>query len=291
MDRETTGSAACASKNMQLIDSHAHIDLPQFADDREAMLERARAAGIETLLAIGSGPGPERLDAAIPFAEQYDWIYASVGVHPHEAEQVAPRHLDQLAVLAKHPKVIAWGEIGLDYFYDHSPRDVQDRVFRDQLALAHLAKLPIIIHCRDAWPDCLNVLDQEWRSTGLGGILHCFTSNLEDAQRGLDMGFLISFAGNSTYPKASNIRDVAKALPLEKILIETDAPFLAPQGYRGKRNEPAYVGEVAKAIATVRNLALEDIACATTANFRRFFKLDKGFDAASQASGPDARSG
>jgi TatD DNase family protein len=260
---------------MQLIDSHAHIDFPQFADDREAMFDRARAAGVETLLAIGTGPGPEKLDAAIPFAEQYDWIYASVGVHPHEARDVTPQHLEQLTQLAKHRKVIAWGEIGLDYFYDHSPRDVQDRVFREQLGLAHQAKLPVIIHCRDAWSDTLKVLEQVWKPTGLGGILHCFTSSLEDAERGLDMGFLISFAGNSTYPKASNIRDVAKALPLESILIETDSPFLAPQGYRGKRNEPAYVGEVAKAIASVRNLATEEVASATAANFRRFFKLEE----------------
>jgi TatD DNase family protein len=260
---------------MQLIDSHAHIDFPQFADDREAMFDRARAAGVETLLAIGTGPGPEKLDAAIPFAEQYDWIYASIGVHPHEAKDVTPQHLEQLTRLAKHRRVIAWGEVGLDYFYDHSARDVQERVFREQLGLAHQAKLPVIIHCRDAWSDTLKVLEQVWKPTGLGGILHCFTSTLEDAERGLDMGFLTSFAGNSTYPKASNIRDVAKALPLENILIETDSPFLAPQGYRGKRNEPAYVGEVAKAIASVRNLATEEVASATAANFRRFFKLEE----------------
>jgi TatD DNase family protein len=260
-------------KNMELIDSHAHIDFPQFADDREAMLDRAKAAGVETLLAIGTGPGPEKLDSAIPFAEQHDWIYASIGIHPHEAKEVTPQHLDRLAQLAQHPKVVAWGEIGLDYYYDHSPRDLQDRVFRDQLALAEQAKLPVIIHCRDAWPDTLRVLDEVWRRTGLGGILHCFTGTLEDAKRGLDMGFMISFAGNSTYPKAASIRDVVKALPLEKILIETDSPFLAPQGYRGRRNEPAYVGEVAKAIATVRNLTPEEVASATTANFRRFFDL------------------
>jgi TatD DNase family protein len=257
---------------MQLIDSHAHIDLPQFADDREAMFDRARAAGVEHILAIGTGR-PEKLDLAIEYADKYDWIYASIGIHPHESQQATPQHLSTLAELAKHPKVLAWGEIGLDYFYDY-PRDVQDQVFRDQMALAHQAKLPIIIHCRDAWPDTLRVLEEAWKPTGLGGILHCFTSTLEDAQRGLDMGFLISFAGNSTYPKASNIRDVAKALPLEKILIETDSPFLAPQPYRGKRNEPAYVAEVAKAIATVRNLGAEEVAAATAANFRRFFKLD-----------------
>ena len=258
---------------MDLIDSHAHIDFPQFDEDRDSMLDRARAAGVNTLLAIGSGPGPEKLDAAIPFAEQHDWIYATVGTHPHEAKDLTPAHLEQLGKLAKHPRVIAYGEIGLDYFYDHSPRDVQQRVFEDQMALAAKAKLPLIIHCRDAWPDCLDLLDKQWRSTGLGGILHCFTSTLEDAKRGVDMGFLISFAGNSTYPKAQNLRDIAKALPLENLLIETDSPFLAPQPYRGKRNEPAYVGEVAKAIASVRNLLAEEVAAATAANFRRFFGL------------------
>jgi TatD DNase family protein len=258
---------------MELIDSHAHVDFPQFDEDRNAMLDRARAAGVSTLLAIGSGPGPEKLDAALPFAEQHDWIYATVGTHPHEARDLTPQHLDRLSELAEHPKVIAWGEIGLDYFYDHGPREIQDRAFRQQLALAHQARLPIVIHCRDAWADCMNVLEEVWRPTGLGGILHCFTSTLEDARRGIEMGFLVSFAGNSTYPKAVNLREVAKALPLENILIETDAPFLAPQGYRGKRNEPAYVGEVAKAIANVRNLRAEEVASATAANFRRFFGL------------------
>jgi TatD DNase family protein len=258
---------------MQLIDSHAHIDFPQFDEDRDAMLERARVAGVTTLLAIGSGPGPEKLDAAIPYAEGHDWIYASIGTHPHEAKDFTTQHLDQLAKLAEHPKVIAWGEIGLDYFYDHSPRETQAKVFGDQLARAAEAKLPVIIHCRDAWPDTLAILEQVWRPTGLGGILHCFTSTLEDAQRGVNMGFLISFAGNSTYPKASNLRDVAKALPLEKILIETDSPFLAPQPFRGQRNEPAHVAEVAKTLATVRNLSPEEVADATAANFRRLFSL------------------
>jgi TatD DNase family protein len=258
---------------MELIDSHAHIDFPQFAEDRDAMLDRARAAGVTTLLAIGTGPGPEKLDSALPFADRYDWIYATVGIHPHEAEQVSPQHLEQLTTLAKHEKVIAWGEIGLDYFYDHSPRHVQQGVFRDQMELARQAKKPIIIHCRDAWTDCLNMLEEHWRPAGLGGILHCFTSTLEDARRGIDMGFLISFAGNSTYPKAQNLRDVAKVLPMENILIETDAPYLAPQPYRGKRNEPAYVAEVARTLATVRDLIPEQIAAATTENFRRFFGL------------------
>ncbi|HXM94229.1 MAG TPA: TatD family hydrolase [Candidatus Dormibacteraeota bacterium] len=258
---------------MDLIDSHAHIDFPQFAEDREAMLERARAAGVTALLAIGTGPGPEKLDAALPFAEQYEWIYATVGIHPHEAQQVTAQHLDQLATLAKHPKVIGWGEIGLDYFYDHSPREAQHRIFREQMELAQRAKLPIIIHCRDAWPDCLKALEEFWRPTGLGGILHCFTGTLDEARRGMDMGFMISFAGNSTYPKTQSIRDVARDIPLERMLIETDSPYLAPQSYRGKRNEPAYVGEVARTLANVRNLSPEDVAETTTANFRRFFRL------------------
>ena len=258
---------------MELIDSHAHVDNEAFADDRPAMLERARAAGVSTLLAIGTGPGPHKLDAAIPFAEAYDWMYTTVGIHPHEAKEVTPDHLATLEMLARHPKVIAWGEIGLDYYHDHSPRDVQERVFRDQITLARTAKLPIIIHCRDAWSDCLRILEDAWRPTGLGGILHCFGSTLEDARRGMEMGFLISFAGNSTYPKAQNIRDVAKALPLQNILIETDSPYLAPQPFRGKRNEPAHVVEVAKALANVRNSQDREIAAATAENFRRLFRL------------------
>jgi TatD DNase family protein len=258
---------------MDLIDSHAHIDFPQFAEDREAMFARAQAAGVKTILAIGTGPGPEKMDAAIPYAQAHDWIYATIGVHPHEAKQVTPEVLEKLMELAKHPKVIAWGEIGLDYFYDYSPRETQQEVFRAQMDLASRARLPIIIHCRDAWPDTLDMLDQHWRPTGLGGILHCFTSTLEDAKRVLDMGFMISFAGNSTYPKMQHLRDVAKALPLENILIETDSPFLAPQGFRGKRNEPAHVAEVARTLATVRDLPADEFAAATAGNFRRFFRL------------------
>jgi TatD DNase family protein len=260
---------------MELIDSHAHVDFPQFAEDREAMLERARAAGVTTLLAIGTGPGPEKLDCALPFAEQHDWIYATVGIHPHEAKAVTEEHFEELEKLAQHPKVIAWGEIGLDYHYDFSPRDTQQRVFREQMALARKAKLPIVIHCREAWSECLDMLEENWKSSGLGGILHCFSSTLEDAKRGMDMGFLISFAGNSTFPRAQNLREIAKTLPLEKILIETDAPYLAPQTYRGKRNEPAYVAEVARMLASVRDLRPEEAAAATAANFRSFFGLQR----------------
>ena len=265
---------------MELIDSHAHIDFPQFAEDRDAMLERARAAGVATLLAVGTGPGPGKLDAAIPYAEQHDWIYTSVGIHPHEAKEVTPEHLEELARLAKHPKVIAWGEIGLDYFYNHSPRDTQARVFSNQMSLAKTARLPIIIHCRDAWADCLAQIEREWKSSGLGGVLHCFTGTLGEAKRGLDLGFMISFAGNSTYPKAQNLREVMKEVPLANILIETDSPYLAPQAYRGKRNEPAYVAEVAKTVASVRNLTPEEAASTTAENFRRFFRIAPRGDAA-----------
>jgi TatD DNase family protein len=258
---------------MELIDSHAHLDFSQFDADRAEVLERARQAGVRTVLAIGSGPGREKLDAALPFAEQHDWIYASVGIHPHEARLATEAHFDQLDRLARHPRVIAWGEVGLDYHYNHSPRDVQQRVFRRQLEQARAAKLPVIIHCREAWPDCLAILEEGWRNAGLGGIFHCFSGTLEDARKGNEMGFLVSFAGNVTYPKAQNLREVARELPLDCLLIETDAPFLAPQPHRGRRNEPAYVAEVARTLANVRDLAAEEFAAATAANFRRFFRL------------------
>ncbi len=258
---------------MNLIDSHAHLDFAQFDVDRAEVLDRARQAGVRTLLAIGSGPGPEKLDAALPYAEQNDWIYATVGIHPHEARLATDADFEQLNRLAKHPRVIAWGEVGLDYHYDHSPRDVQKRVFRCQLEQARAAKLPIIIHCREAWPDCLGILEQEWRGAALGGIFHCFSGTLEEARKGIEMGFLVSFAGNVTYPKAQMLREVARALPLDRLLIETDSPFLAPQSRRGKRNEPAYVAEVARTLAIVRDLAAEEFAAATAANFRRFFRL------------------
>jgi TatD DNase family protein len=259
---------------MNIIDSHAHLEMSQFDADRAAMLDRARASGVETLLAIGSGTSPaERIDAAIPFAEAHDWIYATVGIHPHDAAVVTDEHFARLDELARNPRVIAWGEMGLDYYYDHSPRHVQQRVFRRQLHIARAAKLPIVIHCRDAWDDCLKILEEDWRSSGLGGIFHCFTASLAEAKRGLDMGFRISFAGNVTYPKMQPLRDVARELPLDSILTETDSPFLPPQGRRGKRNEPAFVVEVAQALASVRNLATDEIAAIAAANFRQFFRL------------------
>ncbi|MGH9679064.1 MAG: TatD family hydrolase [Candidatus Acidiferrales bacterium] len=261
---------------MDLIDSHAHVDVADFDADRDAMLARAQAAGVKTILAIGNGPELDKLGAAVPYADAHPWIYASIGLHPHEARHATQPHFDELIRLARNPRVIAWGEIGLDYHYDHSPRDVQARVFREQLALARAARKPIIIHCREAWPDCLKILDEDWRSSGLGGIFHCFAGTNEEARAGLDMGFLVSFAGNVTYPKAQNLRDAAAAIPMDRLLIETDSPFLAPQPYRGRRNEPAYVAEVARTLANVRNLPAEEIAGVTSRNFLRFFSIESG---------------
>ncbi|MGA7090801.1 MAG: TatD family hydrolase [Candidatus Acidiferrales bacterium] len=258
---------------MDIVDTHAHLEFANFDEDRAAMMERARAAGISTLLAIGSGSGVERLDAAIPFAEQHDWIYATVGIHPHDAAAATEETYARLEELARHPRVIAWGESGLDYYYDHSARETQQQVLRRQLGQARAAKLPMVIHCRDAWTDCLAILDAEWRSSGLGGIFHCFTGTLEEARRGIEMGFVVSFAGNVTYPKMQQLRDVARELPLDAMLTETDSPFLPTQGRRGKRNEPAFVVEVAQALANVRNLAPEEMAARAAANFRRFFRI------------------
>ena len=258
---------------MDLIDSHAHVDVSDFDADREAMLDRARAAGVGTLLAIGNGPEVEKLGAAVPYAEVHDWIYAAAGIHPHEARHASDAHYAELERLARNPRVIAWGEIGLDFHYDHSPRDLQESVFRHQLGQARAAKKPIIIHCREAWTDCLNILEADWRSSGLGGIFHCFTGTLEEARLGVEMGFLISFAGNVTYPKAQNLRDVAREIALDRLLVETDSPFLAPQPYRGRRNEPAHVAEVARTIGNVRDLPPNQVAEMTSANFRRLFGI------------------
>jgi len=253
--------------------------MEQFDADRLAVLQRAKDAEIETILAIGSGTGPGSLDCAIQLAEQYEFIYATIGIHPHEAKLATETDFEELAQLAKRPNVIAWGEIGLDYFYDHSPRDLQQQVFLTQLQLAHAARLPIVIHCRpsdnsdDAWDDCLKLLCDKWAPSGLGGILHCFTGMWAHAERALEMRFMISFAGNVTFPKAQQIREAAKQVPLDRMLIETDSPFLAPVPHRGKRNEPSFVKETARQIAQLRGLSTEEIGLQTAKNFYRFFSL------------------
>ena len=259
------------------IDSHAHVEGSKFDPDRSEMLTRAREAGLERILAIGSGTGPGTYDCALKIAEQYDWIFASTGLHPHEASVATETDYAEMAALAKHPKLIAWGELGLDYFYDSSPRDVQKEVFRRQMELAKAAKLPIIIHCRpsnnseNAWDDTLQMLRDQWAPSGLPGILHCFTGEWKHAQAALEIGFYISFAGNVSFPKAENIRNVAKQVPLDRMLIETDSPYLAPVPHRGKRNEPSFVVNTAETISQLRGLSKEEIGTQTAKNFYTLF--------------------
>jgi TatD DNase family protein len=261
------------------VDSHAHLEGHRFDADREQVIARAREAGVETLVAIGNGEGPVNFDCGILLAEKYAFIYATIGIHPHEAKLADQAALDRMEQLAKRPRVIAWGEIGLDYYYDHSPRDVQQDAFIQQMELARRAKLPIVIHCRpsdnseNAWEDCLHLIREHWAPSGLGGILHCFTGNPEQAKWALDMGFLVSFAGNLTFPKAQQIRDAALQVPLDRMLIETDSPFLAPVPHRGKRNEPAFVKEVARQLGELRGLSTAEVGAQTTQNFYRFFSL------------------
>jgi TatD DNase family protein len=259
---------------LDLIDSHAHLDASEYDGDRADMLERARAVGVATILTVGIGATFNEIRGAIALAEQHDWIFAAAGFHPHDAAAAGETELAALAELMRNPRVIAWGEIGLDYHYDDPPRDVQARVFAAQLELARTAKLPVIIHCRDAWQDCLDILERDWRSSGLGGILHCFSGTAAEARRGIEIGFLVSFAGNVTFPKSQELRDVARELPLGAMLIETDSPYLAPPPHRGRRNEPAFVAEVARTLATVRDLPVAEVAAATAANFRRLFKFN-----------------
>jgi TatD DNase family protein len=299
------------------IDSHCHLEGPKFAQDRDEVMARAREAGVEALLAIGNGSGPDDVACGIRLAGRWSmvdgrWqqqiprsarndkvrdtieptearhtaiegsglqVYATIGVHPHEAALAEERHFAAMETLAQDARVIAWGEIGLDYFYDHSPRDVQQRVFVRQIELARAAKLPIVIHNRpsensdNAWQDLFRLLREHWSSSGLGGILHCFTGTVEHAKLGMDLGFMISFAGNVSYPKAVSIRQAAAQVPVERVLIETDSPYLAPLPHRGKRNEPAFVAETARHIGELRGISAEEVGKATTENFYRFFKL------------------
>jgi TatD DNase family protein len=275
------------------VDSHCHLEGSRFNDDRAETIARARAAGVEALLAIGNGEGPDDVGCAIELANQFDRsagispvtgtpkIFASIGVHPHEARLVEERHYELMSSLARNPRVVAIGEIGLDYHYDHSPRETQSTVFLRQCELAAAARLPIIIHCRasdnstNAWDELLMLLSQGWAGYGLGGVLHCFTGTPEHARAALDLGFMISFAGNVTYPKATNIQQTAQEVPLDRMFIETDSPYLAPVPYRGKRNEPAFVTETAKFIAGLRGISVENLGKVTTENFYRFFGITK----------------
>jgi TatD DNase family protein len=251
-----------------LVDSHAHLDDARYADDREAMIQRAYEAGVRQILTIGNGTGPDDMGCGIPLAEAYDWIYTSVGIHPHDAAKVEERHFDLMERLAAHPKVIAIGETGLDYHYDNSPRDAQRNVFRRQVELARRLELPVIVHTREADADTEAILREVGPSAG---VLHCFTSGAPLAKAALELGFLISFSGIATFPKAQELAAIARSVPADRLLIETDCPYLAPVPHRGKRNEPAFIAETARFLAGVRGVSLERISEETSQNFARLF--------------------
>lgn len=268
-----------------LIDSHAHIDSERYADDRAAMLGRAWEAGVGAVLAIGIGEGPAQMHQALDICREFNGkqnmprLYASAGVYPHNTPEIDDAVLAKLDRLLAEPETIACGEIGLDYYHEGAAHDVQRAGLVRQLEIAAARKRPILIHCRpkddeiDAWDDLFEILEAHWRPTGLGGIMHCFGAGWEQARRSLDLGFLVSFAGNITYPKAQPLRDVAAQMPLDGILVETDAPWLAPAPNRGKRNEPAWVTETAKVLAGLLGVETEELAAATTKNFARLFRL------------------
>jgi len=251
---------------MRLIDSHCHLDDHQFDADREQAIERALAAGVTSMLAIGTGDGPPDLECALRLADRYSFIYATIGVHPHDARKATPETFDRLRGLAGHAKVLAIGEIGLDYHYDFSPRDVQREVFAAQLDLAAEARLPIVIHTREAWEDTLDLVRAAGR-VPVRGIMHCFTGNAEQARQALELGFHLAFGGVITFPKAEEVREAARLTPPDRLLVETDCPYLAPVPHRGKRNEPAYVGDTVKRLAAVRGEDADQLAEQTSRNF------------------------
>jgi TatD DNase family protein len=258
---------------MQLIDSHAHLDSSRYNADLSAVIKRARKAGLVAIVNIGADLDSSR--AAVALAETYKFIYATVGFHPHGAKEVTPRKLDELRDLAHHPKVVAIGEIGLDYYRDHSPRPVQRRVFAQQLELATELELPVVIHDRDANNDVIATLrDWIYSSPPMGerlGVFHTYSAGPERLEEVLELGFYISISGPVTFPKAEKLREVAAKAPLDRLLVETDCPYLTPEPHRGRRNEPAYVQYVAEAIARARGVPAKAVAKATTDNTRRLF--------------------
>lgn len=261
---------------MNFIDSHCHIDGEAFDADRDEVVENAKRAGVLAMLVVGTGnPHDGEIAKAVETAEKYENVYASVGVHPHDAKLYTDAAEETLVNLVRSSrKVIAWGEIGLDYYYDHSPRDVQREVFVRQIRKAKELGLPIIIHSRDADDETVEILTEECSYAGFKGIMHCFGGTAAMAENLMKLGFMISFAGNVTFKKADNLRDAARVVPLEKLLIETDCPFLTPIPFRGKRNEPALVVETAKFLADFYGVELENLANQTTQNFLDFFKID-----------------
>lgn len=264
-----------------LVDSHCHIDGEAFENDRDEVVGRAKDAGVVAMLNVGTGdPHSDDFRRAVDVAEHYDNVFASVGVHPHDAKLYDDKAESELIALAQRSdKVIAWGEIGLDFYYDHSPRDIQIDVFRRQVRTARDLDLPIIVHSRDADDETVRVLEEECsekteNKVFRGGIMHCFGGTPAMAERLMSIGFLISFAGNVTFKKADNLRDAAGVVPLERLLVETDCPFLTPVPFRGKRNEPAYVEHTARFLAEFYGVEFETLARQTTKNFEDFFQLD-----------------
>jgi TatD DNase family protein len=246
-----------------LVDSHCHLDDAQFDEDRDQVIERALAAGVERMMAIGTGNGPPDLETAIRQAERYSFMYATIGVHPHDASKAGDETFVRLQELATHPKVLAFGEIGLDYHYDLSPRDVQRSVFEKQLGVAAQSRHPVVIHTREAWDDTMAIL-RGWRGSG---IIHCFTGDEAQARQALDFGFYLSFGGVLTFAKAEPVRQAARITPSDRLLVETDCPYLAPVPHRGKRNEPSFMVETVRRLAEVRGSSPGDIAELTTRNF------------------------
>ena len=263
------------------VDSHCHIDGAEYDDDREDVIARARDAGVTTMLNVGTGdPHSGTFERAVALAEKHPEIYCAIGVHPHDAKlfnDAAERRLIDL--VRQSSRIVAWGEIGLDYHYDHSPRDVQRDVFRRQLRIGRELNLPIVIHSREADDDTIAILHEELSGYSRAGVLHCFGGTLQMALSAIDLGFLVSFAGNLTFKKAEDLRDIARQLPLDRLLIETDCPYLTPVPFRGKRNEPARVVETAKCLADLRAVTGEEIGRVTTANFEKLFLTHKAGEA------------
>ena len=260
---------------MRLFDTHAHLDDKKYDQDREEMLKRAQAKGIQHIVNVGYDLASSQ--RSIRLAEQFAFIYAAVGIHPHDAGETTEESFSKLRKLAEHPKVVAVGEMGLDYFRDLSPRDIQQQVFRRQLGLARAIGKPVIIHDREAHGDIMTILKEE-QAGQIGGILHCFSGSWEMAEQCLEMGFYLSIAGPVTFSNARKLVEIAAKVPLNRLLIETDAPYLTPEPYRGKRNESAHVALVAEKIASVRKITLEELAEATTSNGLRVFKLTSSYE-------------
>jgi TatD DNase family protein len=254
-----------------LIDTHTHLDDARYDGDRDAMIDRARQAGVERFVTIGCDLATSR--AAVALADQHRFVYASIGVHPHEVKHISEGWYDEFRRLARNNKVVAYGEIGLDYHYNHSsPKDQRER-FREQIQLARELHLPIIIHTREAQDDTITILKEE-KAAEVGGVFHCFSGDAWLAKDALEMGFYLSFSGILTFQNATMLRDIAKHTPLDRLLVETDCPYLTPVPHRGKRNEPAYVAHVAKQLAAIHpELSPEEIEQHTTENAKRLFKI------------------